>query len=227
VSGVVAGIKRLSFCVMIEKRRKRIIGYVLGVISIGFILLTISIFIFPHSFIDLAFSQEVQEFQNPFLDSSMKLVSWFGNSPGSYITILTGALMFLLFKFRREALFVLLTAVSALVSTLIKILVNRPRPSEPLVHVIQKANQQSFPSGHVMFYIVYFGFLTVLMYHLKTIPKAVRLIVAAISILLIFTVPYSRIYLGDHWFTDVLGGFLMGMLLLYLLSYFYFRKPVK
>lgn len=212
---------------MIEKRRKRIIGYVLGIISIGFIWLTISIFIFPHSFIDLAFSQEVQEFQNPFLDSLMKLVSWFGNSPGSYITILTGALLFLLFKFRKEALFILLTAASALVSTIIKIMVNRPRPSEPLVRVVQKANQQSFPSGHVMFYVVYFGFLTVLMYYLKTIPKPVRIAVAAISILLIFTVPYSRIYLGDHWFTDVLGGFLMGMLLLYLLSYLYFRKPAK
>ncbi|MDB5132477.1 MAG: undecaprenyl pyrophosphate phosphatase [Mucilaginibacter sp.] len=210
-----------------EKGRKRIVGYVLGLISIGFVLLTISIFVFPHSFIDLAFSQEVQEFQNPFLDSLMKLVSWFGNSPGSSVTVLSGALLFLIFKYRKEALFMLLTAASALVSTLIKILVNRPRPSEPLVRVVQKANQQSFPSGHVMFYIVYFGFLTVLMYHLKTIPKAVRIIVAAISVLLIFTVPYSRIYLGDHWFTDVLGGFLMGMLLLYLLSYFYFRKPAK
>jgi membrane-associated phospholipid phosphatase len=201
--------------------------YVLGAIGAGFILLTISIFVFPHSFIDLEFSQEVQEFQNPFLDSLMKLVSWFGNSPGSSVTVLAGSLLFFIFKYRKEALFVLLTAASGLVSTIIKVLVNRPRPSEPLVHVIQKASQQSFPSGHVMFYIVYFGFLTVLMYHLKTIPKAVRIIVSSISLLLIFTVPYSRIYLGDHWFTDVLGGFLMGMLLLYLLSYFYFRKPAK
>jgi membrane-associated phospholipid phosphatase len=201
--------------------------YVLGAIGAGFILLTISIFVFPHSFIDLEFSQEVQEFQNPFLDSLMKLVSWFGNSPGSSVTVLAGSLLFFIFKYRKEARFVLLTAASGLVSTIIKVLVNRPRPSEPLVHVIQKASQQSFPSGHVMFYIVYFGFLTVLMYHLKTIPKAVRIIVSSISLLLIFTVPYSRIYLGDHWFTDVLGGFLMGMLLLYLLSYFYFRKPAK
>lgn len=212
---------------MIEKRRKHIMEYVLGAIGAGFILLTISIFVFPHSFIDLEFSQEVQEFQNPFLDSLMKLVSWFGNSPGSSVTVLAGSLLFFIFKYRKEALFVLLTAASGLVSTIIKVLVNRPRPSEPLVHVIQKASQQSFPSGHVMFYIVYFGFLTVLMYHLKTIPKAVRIIVSSISLLLIFTVPYSRIYLGDHWFTDVLGGFLMGMLLLYLLSYFYFRKPAK
>lgn len=201
--------------------------YVLGGIAIWFIVLIINILVFPHPFIDLAFSQEVQEFQNPFLDSLMKLVSWFGNSPGSYITVLSGALLFFIFKYRKEALFIFLTAGSGLVSTIVKIAVNRPRPSEPLVHIVQKASQQSFPSGHVMFYIVYFGFLTVLMYHLKAIPKAVRITVAAISILLIFAIPYSRIYLGDHWFTDVLGGFLLGMLLLYLLSYFYFRKPAK
>lgn len=212
---------------MIEKRRIRIMEYVLGGIAAGFIVLTITILVFPHPFIDLEFSQEVQESQNPFLDSLMKFVSWFGNSPGSSITVLSGVLVFVLFKYRREALFVFLTAASALVSTVIKVMVNRPRPSEPLVHVVQKASQQSFPSGHVMFYIVYFGFLTVLMYHLKTIPKALRITVAAISILLIFTIPYSRIYLGDHWFTDVLGGFLMGMLCLYVLTYFYFRKPVK
>jgi membrane-associated phospholipid phosphatase len=212
---------------MIEKRRKHIMKYVLGGIAIWFIVLVVNILVFPHPFIDLAFSQEVQEFQNPFLDSLMKLVSWFGNNPGSYITVLLGALLFFVFKYRKEALFVFLTAGSGLVSTLVKIAVNRPRPSEPLVHIVQKASQQSFPSGHVMFYIVYFGYLTVLMYHLKTIPKAVRIIVAVISILLICAIPYSRIYLGDHWFTDVLGGFLLGMLLLYLLSYFYFRKPAK
>jgi membrane-associated phospholipid phosphatase len=212
---------------MIEKSRKNIMSYVLGGIAIGFILLTISIFIFPHSFIDLEFSQEVQEFQNPLLDSMMKLVSWFGNSPGSTITVLGGALIFFIFKYRKEALFVLLTAATALVSTLVKVLVNRPRPAEPVVRIVQKASQQSFPSGHVMFYIVYFGFLTVLMYHLKTIPKVVRITVAALSVLLTFTVPYSRIYLGDHWFTDVLGGFLLGMLCLYTLCFFYFRKPAK
>lgn len=206
-------------------RRKHIMVYVLGGIALGFILLTISIFIFPHSFIDLEFSQEVQEFQNPFLDSLMKMVSWFGNSPGSSISVLSGTLLFFIFKFRREALFVLLTAASALVSTLVKILVNRPRPAEPVVRIVQKASLQSFPSGHMTFYIVYFGFLLVLMYHLKSIPKAVKIIVAAIAIVLILAVPYSRIYLGDHWFTDVLGGFLLGMLCLYILCFFYFSKP--
>ncbi len=210
---------------MSEKFHKRIVPYILGSIGSGFIVLTILILIFPHSFVDLEFSQEIQENRNPALDAVMKLVSWFGYNPGSIIIVLLSALIFFLFKYRRETLFVLLTSLSGLVSSAVKILVNRPRPAEPLVHIVQKVNQQSFPSGHVLFYIVFFGFLTVLMYHLKTIPKIIRIVITAISMLLIFTIPFSRIYLGAHWFTDVLGGFLLGMLCLYALCFFYFRRP--
>lgn len=197
--------------------------YVLGSIGIGFIVLTILVLIFPHSFIDLEFSQEIQEHQNPFLDSLMKLVSWFGYSPGSIIIVFLAALIFFIFRYRKEALFILLTSVSVLISSLAKMLVNRPRPTESLVRIVQKVNQQSFPSGHVLFYIVFFGFLTVLMFELKTLPKIIRISVITFSMLLIFTIPFSRIYLGAHWFTDVLGGFLLGILCLYLLCFLYFR----
>ena len=210
-----------------EKYKKPIMLYVPGGICIGFILLTILVIIFPHSFIDLEFSQEIQEHKNPLLDSVMKLVSWFGYFPGSAIAVISATLVFFIFKYRREALFVFFTSVSGLISSLVKILVNRPRPAAPLVRVVQKVNEQSFPSGHVLFYIVFFGFLTVLMYRLKSVPKIVRMSVAAVSLLLIFTVPFSRIYLGAHWFSDVLGGFLLGILSLFALCFFYFRKAVK
>jgi membrane-associated phospholipid phosphatase len=117
--------------------------------------------------------------------------------------------------------------VAGLVSTIVKVLVNRPRPTDDLVRVVLKTTQQSFPSGHVLFYVVFFGFVVVLMYQLEGIAKWARVMVALISLFMIFTIPFSRIYLGAHWFTDVTGGFLLGLLCLYLLSWLYLHKPAK
>ena len=212
---------------MIPERRKKIMAIVIIIISVGFLALSVFIAHFPTTLLDEHFSRKVQSFQNPTLSTVMEQISWFGYFPGSIIMVALGALVFLLFKYKREALFMLFTALAGVVSTVFKIMVNRPRPSEPLVHVFKKAAQQSFPSGHVLFYVVYFGMLTMLMIQLKDIPKFIRVIVSVISLFLIFTIPFSRIYLGAHWFTDVIGGALLGVVCLYTLSYFYERKATK
>jgi membrane-associated phospholipid phosphatase len=213
---------------MLERFKKKHIYYALGVITIGFIVLTTLVIIYPHSFIDLKFSHGVQEHQNPFLDNLMMAVSWFGYVPGSVIVVLLTAVIFFLFRYRKEAIFILLTSISGLISSFVKILVHRPRPTDQFVRVVRKVSEESFPSGHVLFYIVFFGFLTALMYQLRSIPMYVRVSVASVSLLLIFTVPFSRMYLGAHWFSDVLGGFLLGILALYVICYFYLRaKPIK
>lgn len=200
---------------------------VLGSLAMGFLVLTVFVLLFPSSFIDREFSEEVQEHSNPFLDTVMKGVSIFGYMPYSAITVLGTGLLFLLFKRKKEALFVVLTALSSLVSLGIKILVNRPRPTENIVKILVKTTEKSFPSGHVLFYVVFFGFLTLLMYEIKSIPKLVRYPVSALCLLLIFTVPYSRVYLGAHWFTDVIAGFFLGLICLYGLSAWYLKKPVQ
>ena len=204
--------------------KRKPVAYFTGLIMIGFGVLTIFVLLDPLSRIDKEFSEEIQEHHNKLLDQLMKAVSWFGYSPGSIIIVAGTALLFLLFHYRKEALFIILTALSGLVSTLVKLLVNRPRPGIALVRVIEKTHQQSFPSGHVLFYTTFFGFLTVLMYLLKEIPKVLRICVAVTSLLLLFTIPISRIYLGAHWFTDVLAGFFLGVLLLTALAYGYLRK---
>jgi membrane-associated phospholipid phosphatase len=191
-------------------KRNRIILSVLTIIALGFIALTLLVIILPPTLLDREFSEEIQEHPNAFLDGTMKMVSWFGYFPGSLIIVIASAIVFYIFKFKREALFVLLTSLSALVSTIIKILVNRPRPGANLVRIVQKTSQQSFPSGHVLFYVVYFGFLTLLMYQLKSISKPVRIIVASLSLLLIFSIPVSRVYLGPIGLRMYLADFCWG-----------------
>jgi membrane-associated phospholipid phosphatase len=205
-------------------RNKRLLIYLLGSIGTGFLLLTIFVMLVPAPLLDREFSHELQEHQNPLLDSMMAAISWFGYPLYAAIMVTGTAFIFFIFNYRREALYVLLTLTSGLISTIIKFLVNRPRPSAPLIRIMGTNQQQSFPSGHVLFYVIFFGFLVLLMFRIKSILRMIRLMVTGICMTLIFTIPVSRIYLGAHWFTDVLGGFLLGLLCLYILSYLYLKK---
>ena len=206
--------------------RKHIMLYVIGTLTIGFLLLTAFVFFFPLTLIDREFSEEVQEHHNLILDTVMKAISWFGYLPNAPITVTSIALVFFYYKYKKEALFLLLTLLSGAVSSMIKLLINRPRPSEPLVRIVVRTQQQSFPSGHVLFYVLFFGFLAFLMYEIKTIPKSITVPVSVISLFFIFTIPYSRVYLGAHWFTDVAAGFLLGLVCLYILSVLYLKRPL-
>ncbi|MDF3078250.1 MAG: phosphatase family protein [Sphingobacteriaceae bacterium] len=206
------------------KRRKYI--YLLTLIGIvaGFVLLSLFVYYFPESPLDIEFSEEVQEHRNPFMDALMRLVSWFGYMPWSAAIAVATAIIFFILRYKKEGLFILLTLLSGLVSSGLKLLINRPRPTDDLVEILEKAKHQSFPSGHVIFYVTFFGMLFLIMRHHHNFYKPVRWIVMSICIFLIFVVPLSRVYLGAHWFTDVTAGFIAGLFCLALLGYFYLVK---
>lgn len=204
--------------------RKRFLTWFLIILCSGFIFLSFIVALFPPSAIDLKVSALVQSTQNPELDRIMELISWFGAFPVPMFMGFVVAIIFYVFKFRTEALFVILTFVSGLISTVIKLLVNRPRPTVNLVRIVEIAKQQSFPSGHTLFYTIFFGFLLFLMWNLRQINLVLRIVVALLSAVLIITIPFSRIYLGAHWATDVLGGFILGLICLYFIVILYLKK---
>jgi undecaprenyl-diphosphatase len=113
-------------------------------------------------------------------------------------------------------------ASGAGVNRLFKALVDRPRPREPLVQVAFAVAHESFPSGHVVFFIEFFGWLLFVSFVLlKT--GLLRRITIGILAALIAIIGVSRVYLGAHWPSDVLGAYLAGGLWLMLMVEIYRR----
>lgn len=193
------------------------------ILSIAFIILAIFVAYNPINSIDLTISKFVQQFHGPQLDMLMVVISSFGEVPVALLSLVLTALVFFIFKYKREAIFILFITGTGLVTFILKRLFARPRPTDEQVTLIESYHNNSFPSGHTLSYIVFFGFLILLMHRLTKIPKYIRQTIMGISYFMFIVGPLSRIYLGAHWFTDVVAGFLIGMIYLQVLKHFYVK----
>ncbi|HLH60631.1 MAG TPA: phosphatase PAP2 family protein [Ktedonobacteraceae bacterium] len=124
------------------------------------------------------------------------------------ITIGVAAIFWAL-RFRLESIFVLLTSTSGILNAIVKRLIKRPRPTKELVTVVRVINEPSFPSGHVMHYTNFFGLM---IYLLATNWRSGKLRNALIAVCttLIALIGPSRVYLGAHWPSDVMAGYIYG-----------------
>lgn len=188
--------------------------FVLAVIGV-FALLAYLVNLKPYTSLDLGITQAFQGESSPLLTIAMRLVSWFGFFPQVIPVILICSLVLLFLGFRRVAAFTALVAlVTHSLNLIVKLGVGRPRPAPDLVHVERILNSYSFPSGHVMFYTAYFGFFFFWIYTSLDHSWKRSVLLLLFSSLVILVGP-SRIYLGQHWASDVLGAYLLGGLCLY------------
>lgn len=105
-----------------------------------------------------------------------------------------------------DAVLVLLAgATGALAGDALKLLVARPRPPVELAREVSEG--YGFPSSTVLFVVVLLGAVC---YVLRDTPRPVFVVVSAASSLLVIMVGLSRVYVGEHWATDVVGGWLFG-----------------
>lgn len=107
---------------------------------------------------------------------------------------------------------------------LISLIVGRPRPSSPLIHVFMPEPYHSFPSGHAENDLVYYGILLYLSFTRPVREWRYRWVLIPFQVfafLIIAVIGYSRILEGSHWLTDVLGGYLSGAIFLALLIFLY------
>ncbi len=197
-------------------RRYRSVFFQFGLIAVtvAFAALTLLARMVPFFPIDLQITRMVQLIANPLFAQLMALISWPGFSPQSYILAVLMALLIWAIGLHWEAVAALLGAMTASgIDELLKVLIQRPRPPIGLVHVIGILNGYGFPSGHVMYYVVFFGFICFLGFALLT-PSAKRTLLLAFFGGLVLLIGVSRIYLGQHWASDVAGAYLLGSLIL-------------
>jgi undecaprenyl-diphosphatase len=161
-----------------------------------------------------AFDETVYKFLTGFMSEGltcfMKLMTFIGS--GWSITTLAVAIPFFVFilkmkKYYRTALLIPLNiAVGSLLNELLKQLFHRARPD---ILRLVKVTDYSFPSGHSMNSMIFYGFLIYLILSfVRSRSKYPAAVVIGFLILLIGT---SRVYLGVHYASDVIAGFIIGL----------------
>ncbi len=159
----------------------------------------------------LAFDKNVSFFlyslRTPFLTQIMIFFSFLGEQ----FTVLITAIgtIFLLFKrHKREAFLFLFTIMTGvMLNILLKEVIGRPRPIfDPLLLL----TDYSFPSGHAMNSFVFYALLAHFTHHFSFSRKYTnRAVIIALAI--VFFIGISRIYLGVHYPTDIIGGYIAGL----------------
>jgi undecaprenyl-diphosphatase len=125
-------------------------------------------------------------------------------------------------KCYRTASYWVLTVVGGLLGTqLIKWVVHLPRP----VAIYHGASSFGFPSGHTTMSVVIYGFLAILL--ARRLAGTWRWGLFSGVLLIAFVIGISRLYLGAHWLSDVLGGFFIGTSWAALLGIAYLKGPVE
>lgn len=164
--------------------------------------------------IDLHTTDNLQSIQLELFREGMVAISALGFQPLATIIVLGASAGVAWWRGWRHGLFLLaITVLQGGINSLIKLVVARPRPLDTLVQVLQQVSGSSFPSGHVMFYTLFFGFLFFLV--MLQMPRSWRKtgLLILLGSLVILIGP-SRIYVGAHWLTDVIAAYLIGVVLL-------------
>ena len=152
----------------------------------------------------------VQNLRCDFMTSFFKLCSTLGST--WFYVLLVVVLMFL--KDKKELLIGIHLLIGQGINRLIKYIIKRPRPPQRL-HLVKETNY-SFPSGHSMSAMIGYGLLVL---EVKKSSLKYKKVIEIFLMMMIFLIGLSRIYLGVHYFSDVIGGFLLS--LSYLLFIYY------
>ncbi|TPK90107.1 MULTISPECIES: bifunctional DedA family/phosphatase PAP2 family protein [unclassified Mesorhizobium] len=170
--------------------------------------------------VDTAIYQALQELRTAPGDAVMLVFTELGDTV-VVIAVTAAVLLWLLWKraWRTAAYWLVAIGGASALNTIIKVTLHRARPTE-LFYTGWSAF--SFPSGHSTVNSVLYGFLAFLV--ARQLRPAWRLPVAFSAASFVLLIALSRLYLGAHWLSDVVGGLAFGTAWLTAVSFFYLRK---
>lgn len=145
---------------------------------------------------------------HPALVRLLEIVSWMGRPPFLAVLVVAAIVHAARRRQRRLVWFLVVTPLGGgIVDSLVKLAVDRPRPV--VDHPITTALGKSFPSGHAMSSFVTYGAL--LLVFLPVVTGRRRHLVAATTTILVLGIGASRLLLGVHFLSDVVGGWVLGL----------------
>ena len=159
---------------------------------------------------DTTISEFIVSFRSPALTKYFVIVTDIGDVYG-YLVVFLGCSFLFYFIFKSLKYVVQLTLVMALAlssNVILKQIINRARPD--LEHLVT-VETLSYPSGHAMTSMAFYGFLIYLLYRFK-INSFLKFAISALLVVLILSIGISRIYLGVHYPSDIAGGFIAGFI---------------
>ena len=190
-----------------KDKKVYIISFVLGLV---FIINTILVVCGLTTGFDNYVYNLVRSLECGFFDTYFVFVTRLGD-----VSVVIGILIILclLFRNRHSIMFILLGANSALTNKIIKHIIRRDRPD---VLKLVKQGGYSYPSGHSMISMTVYGYLLYLAFT-KIKNSILKWICSIILGILILSIGVSRIYVGVHYASDVLGGFVLALIELLLI----------
>lgn len=187
-------------------------------ISLGLIIFATSFFIFWKMLetvldrkiflFDNVISMFFYNLRNPILTLIMQLFTFLGMDGILLLSVFIAFFLYMKKKKYEAVLFTIMIGTGVILNTVLKMIAQRTRPTfEPLV--IERT--LSFPSGHSMNSFIFFMTLAYFYYHF-THKKKSSIVVFLASAVFILCIGGSRIYLGVHYPSDVLGGYIAGLI---------------
>jgi membrane-associated phospholipid phosphatase len=177
---------------------------------IAFIFITNEIFRLKDTNFDTSVFAMIHPYITNTLTRIMRLVTYFA-TPNFLVpaNVLLCLFFLLVTKHNWYSLKIPVVSLGSLiVMSSLKLYFSRPRPSNP---VYQAARGFSYPSGHAMLAMTFYGILIYLVW--KNIrQKGLRLVLTVLLLIIILLIGFSRVYLRVHFASDVLAGYCMGLM---------------